>query len=41
MADPEVGLVICAVFNGMCEDHADDRRRHRLCDAVYRDLGLA
>jgi CubicO group peptidase (beta-lactamase class C family) len=39
--DPECDLVVACVWNGMvADDVVHSRRQNRLCEAVYRDLGL-
>ena len=41
-ADPEAGLVVALVFNGMPADHAlHTERQNAVCTAIYEDLGLA
>jgi hypothetical protein len=41
-ADPEVGLAVALVFNGMPADHAiHSGRQNEVCAAIYEDLGLA
>ena len=41
-ADPEVGLAVALVFNGMPADHAiHTERQNAVCTAIYEDLGLA
>lgn len=40
MCDPEYGLVVAFVFNGMCGDPRHDKRSRELLAAVYEDLGL-
>ncbi len=40
-ADPEVGLAVALVFNGMPADHAiHTERQNAVCTAIYEDLGL-
>jgi len=40
MADPEHGLVIAVVFNGMPGDAKHDRRMRQLLGGIYEDLSL-
>lgn len=40
-ADPEHGLVVALVFNGMTEQARHDARMRAALDALYQDLGLA
>jgi hypothetical protein len=40
MADPEHGLVVATVFNGMPGEEAHANRMRLLMAAVYEDLGL-
>ena len=41
-ADPEVGLAVALVFNGMPADHGiHTERQNAVCSAIYEDLGLA
>ena len=39
-ADPEHGLAVAVVFNGMPGEPAHQRRMHRVLTALYRDLRL-
>jgi CubicO group peptidase (beta-lactamase class C family) len=41
MADPEHGLVVATVFNGMPGEEAHANRMRSLMAAIYEDLGLA
>lgn len=40
-ADPEHGLVVALVFNGMCGEPRHQRRVHAVLTTLYEDLGLA
>jgi CubicO group peptidase (beta-lactamase class C family) len=40
-ADPERGLVVAFILNGMCGEVLHARRQRDLCAAIYEDLGLA
>ncbi len=40
-ADPDRGLVVAFVLNGMCGEVLHARRQRDLCAALYEDLGLA
>jgi CubicO group peptidase (beta-lactamase class C family) len=40
-ADPEHGLVVAWVFNGMCGEERHNQRQREMNDAIYEDLGLA
>ena len=40
-ADPEHGLAVAVVFNGMVGEAANHRRTQRVVTALYEDLGLA
>lgn len=40
LCDPEHGLVVAFVFNGMCGDPRHDKRARETLAAVYEDLGL-
>ena len=40
-ADPEHGLVVAAIFNGLPGEARHDRRVKRVTAAIYEDLGLA
>jgi CubicO group peptidase (beta-lactamase class C family) len=40
-ADPEHGLAVALVFNGMPDNDAHERRVRAVLDAVYEDLGIA
>lgn len=39
-ADPEHGLAVAVVFNGMPTDAAHDERARAVVDAIYEDLGV-
>jgi CubicO group peptidase (beta-lactamase class C family) len=41
MADPEHGLAVALVFNGMCGAARHDARQRAALAAIYEDLGLA
>ncbi len=41
MADPEHGLAVAIVWNGMCGDPRHDKRLRETLAAVYQDLELA
>ena len=40
-ADPDAGLVVTVVFNGMPGEPKHDRRLRHVTAAIYEDLGLA
>ncbi len=40
-ADPEHGLAVALVFNGMAGEGPNHRRTQRVATAIYEDLGLA
>jgi CubicO group peptidase (beta-lactamase class C family) len=40
-ADPEHGLAVAVVFNGMCGEPAHQARQRAVTAAIYEDLGLA
>ena len=40
-ADPEAGLAVAVVFNGMAGEAGHHRRTQPVLDALYEDLGLA
>lgn len=41
LVDPEFGLTVALVCNGMCGEEANTQRQHRILTALYGDLGFA